>query len=132
MATRWCSWWGQNNMLIPTLDMLHAASTSGYAIGGFNVYNLEGTRAVVAAAEAERSPAMLQIHPSALAHGGPPLIALCMAAARAAGVPLAVHLDHSGAPDAIRDALDAGFTSVMADGSHLPYEENLAFTSAMA
>jgi tagatose 1,6-diphosphate aldolase GatY/KbaY len=118
-------------MLISTLDMLHAASAGGYAIGGFNVYNLEGARAVVAAAEAERSPAMLQIHPSALAHGGPPLIALCMAAARAAGVPLAVHLDHSGSSDAIRAALDAGVASVMADGSHLPYEENLAFTAAI-
>jgi tagatose 1,6-diphosphate aldolase GatY/KbaY len=119
-------------MLTPTIDLLHAASAGGYAIGGFNVYNLEGVRAVVAAAEAERSPAMLQIHPGALAHGGAPLIALCMEAARAAGVPFAVHLDHSGAPDAIRAALDAGVTSVMADGSHLPYEENLAFTAAMA
>ena len=119
-------------MLTSTLDMLHAATSGGYAIGGFNVYNLEGARAVVAAAEAERSPAMLQIHPGALAHRGAPLIALCMAAARAASVPCAVHLDHSGSPDAIRAALDAGVASVMADGSHLPYAENLAFTSAMA
>jgi tagatose 1,6-diphosphate aldolase GatY/KbaY len=119
-------------MLTSTLDLLHAANAGGYAIGGFNVYNLEGARAVVAAAEAERSPAMLQIHPSALAHGGSPLIALCMEAARAAGVPIMVHLDHSASPDAIRAALDAGATSVMADGSHLPYEENLAFTVAMA
>jgi tagatose 1,6-diphosphate aldolase GatY/KbaY len=119
-------------MLTPTIDMLHAANAGGYAIGGFNVYNLEGARAVVAAAEAERSPAMLQIHPGALAHGGAPLIALCMEAARAANMPFAVHLDHSGALDAIRAALDAGVTSVMADGSHLPYEENLAFTAAMA
>jgi tagatose 1,6-diphosphate aldolase GatY/KbaY len=119
-------------MLIPTLDMLHAAGAGGYAIGGFNVYNLEGARAVVAAAEVEHSPAMLQIHPSALAHGGAPLIALCIEAARGAGVPCAVHLDHSASPDAIRAALDAGVGSVMADGSQLPYEENLAFTAAMA
>ncbi len=119
-------------MLTSTLDMLHAARAGGYAIGGFNVYNLEGARAVVAAAEAERSPAMLQIHPSALAHGGAPLIALCMEAARAASVPFAVHLDHSSVADAIRAALDAGVASIMADGSHLPYEQNLAFTAAMA
>jgi tagatose 1,6-diphosphate aldolase GatY/KbaY len=119
-------------MLTSTIDLLHAAGAGGYAIGGFNVYNLEGARAVVAAAEAERSPALLQIHPSALAHGGAPLIALCMEAARTAGMPCAVHLDHSGAPDAIRAALDAGVASVMADGSHLPYEENLAFSAAMA
>jgi tagatose 1,6-diphosphate aldolase GatY/KbaY len=119
-------------MLTPTLDMLYAARADGYALGGFNVYNLEGARAVVAAAEAERSPVLLQIHPGALEHGGAPLIALCIAAARAAGVPCAVHLDHSAAPDAIRAALDAGVASVMADGSHLPYAENLAFTGAMA
>jgi tagatose 1,6-diphosphate aldolase GatY/KbaY len=119
-------------MLTSTLDLLHAANAGGYAIGGFNVYNLEGARAVVAAAEAERSPVILQIHPNALAHGGLPLIALCMEAARAAGVPIAVHLDHSASPDAIRAALDAGVASIMADGSHLPYEENLAFTAAMA
>jgi tagatose 1,6-diphosphate aldolase GatY/KbaY len=75
---------------------------------------------------------MLQIHPSALAHGGAPLLALCIEAARGAGVPCAVHLDHSPSPDAIRAALDTGVASVMADGSHLPYEENLAFTAAMA
>jgi tagatose 1,6-diphosphate aldolase GatY/KbaY len=118
-------------MFIPTLDLLHAARAGGYAIGGFNVYNLEGARAVVAAAEAERSPVLIQIHPSALDHGGAPLIALCMEAARGAGVPCALHLDHSASPHAIRAALDAGVASVMADGSHLPYAENLAFTSAM-
>jgi tagatose 1,6-diphosphate aldolase GatY/KbaY len=74
---------------------------------------------------------MLQIHPSALAHGGEPLIALCLEAARRAGVPCAVHLDHSASSDAIRAALDAGVASVMADGSHLPYAENLAFTAAI-
>jgi tagatose 1,6-diphosphate aldolase GatY/KbaY len=119
-------------MLASTLDMLQAARAGGYAIGGFNVYNLEGARAVLAAAEAERSPAMLQIHPGALAHGGAPLIALCLEAARSARVPFAVHLDHSSAPDAIRAALDAGVASIMADGSHLPYEQNLGFTAAMA
>ncbi|HJZ45670.1 MAG TPA: class II fructose-bisphosphate aldolase [Roseiflexaceae bacterium] len=119
-------------MLTSTIDLLDAAGTGGYAIGGFNVYNLEGVRAVVAAAEAERSPALLQVHPSALEHGGAPLIALCLEAARGAGVPFAVHLDHSDSPDAIRAALDAGVASIMADGSHLPFEENLAFTAAMA
>jgi tagatose 1,6-diphosphate aldolase GatY/KbaY len=119
-------------MLASTLDLLEAARAGGYAIGGFNVYNLEGARAVVAAAEGERSPAMLQIHPGALAHGGAPLIALCMEAARGARVPFAVHLDHSDSSDAIRAALEAGVSSIMADGSHLPYEQNLAFAGAMA
>jgi tagatose 1,6-diphosphate aldolase GatY/KbaY len=119
-------------MLTPTLTLLHGAEAGGYAIGAFNVYNLEGAKAVVGAAEAERSPAMLQVHPSALAYGGAPLIALCLAAARGAGVPIAVHLDHSSAAEDIRAALEAGAGSIMADGSHLDYAANIAFTREMA
>jgi tagatose 1,6-diphosphate aldolase GatY/KbaY len=118
-------------MLAATTALLHAALMDGYAIGAFNVYNLEGVRAVVAAAEAQRSPAMLQLLPSALQHGGAPLVALCLSAARLAAVPLAVHLDHSASADDIGTALEAGLTSVMADGSHLAYDENVAFTRAM-
>ena len=119
-------------MLASTTDLLNRAREGGYAVGAFNVYNLEGVRAVVAAAEAERSPAMLQILPNALKHGGPPLAALCIAAAREASVPMGVHLDHSASADDIRAALDAGLTSTMADGSHLPYVDNVAFTGQMA
>jgi tagatose 1,6-diphosphate aldolase GatY/KbaY len=75
---------------------------------------------------------MLQVHPSALAYGGAPLIALCLAAARAAAVPIAVHLDHSSAAEDIHAALEAGAGSIMADGSHLDYAANLAFTREMA
>lgn len=118
-------------MLSTTIALMTAASGNGYALGAFNVYNLEGVRAVVAAAERERSPAILQIHPSAFRHGGIPLIALCLAGAREACVPMAVHLDHSTSPDDIRAAIAAGLTSIMADGSHLPYAENVAFTREM-
>ena len=86
---------------------------------------------MVAAAVAEHSPAMLQIHPSALKHGARPLIDLCLAAAREATVPMSVHLDHSASADDIRAALAAGLTSIMADGSHLAYAENMAFTREM-
>jgi tagatose 1,6-diphosphate aldolase GatY/KbaY len=117
-------------MLVSTTELLRAAQAGGYAIGGFNVYNLEGARAVVAAAEAEHSPVLLQLHPAALDYGGPALVALCLAAARHAAIPAAVHLDHSASQDAIQMALDAGLTSIMADGSELAYEENVAFTRA--
>jgi tagatose 1,6-diphosphate aldolase GatY/KbaY len=119
-------------MLVPTRELLEAAREGGYAVGAFNVYNLEGACAVVAAAEAERSPAMLQILPSALKASGPPLIALCLAAARDASVPMSVHLDHSASADDIQMALDSGLNSIMADGSHLPYAENIAFTRRIA
>lgn len=118
-------------MLTPTNQLLRTAQNHGYAIGAFNVYNLEGALAVVAAAEAERSPAMLQIHPGALKHGGSALIALCLEAAEQAAVPMSVHLDHCADPEIIRSALAAGLTSIMADGSHLDYEENIAFTREM-
>ena len=104
---RWC--WGcahrqevHTEMLTSTTELLRAAMAREYAIGAFNVYNLEGVRAVVNAAEAQRSPVMLQLHPGALQHGGQPLVALCLAAAQAATVPVTVHLDHSTAPRRLR------------------------------
>jgi tagatose 1,6-diphosphate aldolase GatY/KbaY len=111
--------------------LMEAAIGNGYALGAFNVYNLEGVRAVIAGAEIERSPAILQINPSAFRHGGGPLVEFCLAAAREARVPMAVHLDHSTSSDDIRAALDAGLTSIMADGSHLSYADNVAFTREM-
>lgn len=119
-------------MLVRTTTLLAQARRGRYGVGAFNVYNLEGARAVVAAAEEARSPAMLQVHPAALAYGGPALLALCLTAAREAVVPFAVQLDHSASPADIRTALDAGFGAVMADGSPLPYAENVAFTRTMA
>jgi len=119
-------------MLISTQTLLKAAQSGGYALGAFNVYNLEGAQAVAAAAEAAHSPVLLQIHPGALAHGGRPLVDLCLATAHTARVPMSVHLDHSAAEDAIRAALTAGITSIMADGSHLDYADNLSFTREMA
>ena len=118
-------------MLASLQTLLRRALDGGYAVGAFNVYNLEGVRAVVQAAQAQQSPVMLQLHPGALQHGGAPLVALCVEAARLATVPVVVHLDHSASSEDIRHALLAGVTSVMADGSHLSYAENLRFTRDM-
>jgi len=118
-------------MLTSTRELLETARRHLYAIGAFNIYNLEGVRAVILAAEACQSPAMLQMHPSSFQFGGSPLVSLCLEAARTANVPISVHLDHSTSAEAIQFALDAGMNSVMADGSHLPYAENLAFTREM-
>jgi tagatose 1,6-diphosphate aldolase GatY/KbaY len=118
-------------MLSSTRELLETAQRNIYAIGAFNVYNLEGVRAVVSAAEAVQSPAMLQMHPSSFKYGGSPLVSLCLEAARSATVPISVHLDHSTSAEAIRFALEAGMNSIMADGSHLAYPENLAFTREM-
>ncbi|OKH51291.1 tagatose-bisphosphate aldolase [Calothrix sp. HK-06] len=118
-------------MLASTRDLLETARRNVYAIGAFNIYNLEGVKAVVQAAETLASPAMLQIHPGSLKFGGTALVSLCMEAARTSKVPISVHLDHSTSASAIQQALNAGMTSVMADGSPLPYTENLTFTKQM-
>jgi tagatose 1,6-diphosphate aldolase GatY/KbaY len=116
-------------MLISIRDLLDKAKEAGYAIGAFNVYNLEGGVSVVQAAQEERSPAILQILPSAIDIGGKPLIRACIEAADSVDVPIAVHLDHCSSFDIIKTALDAGVGSVMADGSHLPFDSNIKFTT---
>lgn len=116
-------------MLTDLRAILGAARAGGYAVGAFNVYNLEGVLAVVGAAEGAGSPAILQLHPGSLREGGTALVALCLAAARDATVPIAVHLDHSPTHEAMRVALAAGVGSIMADGAGRPYDENLAFTA---
>ncbi|NDJ62418.1 MAG: class II fructose-bisphosphate aldolase [Chloroflexi bacterium] len=115
-------------MLVSTRELLEAAAAGGYAIGGFNVYNLEWVQAVMAAAEATRSPVLIQILPGAFKLAGLPLVALGLEAARQATVPVNFHLDHHTAKADITAALELGVTSIMADGSHLGYQENVAFT----
>ncbi|KAF5179634.1 D-tagatose-1,6-bisphosphate aldolase subunit GatY [Thalictrum thalictroides] len=120
--------WACPVRLASTKDLLLDAQKGGYAVGAFNVYNLEGVEAVVAAAEEERSPAILQIHPSALKQGGVPLVACCISAAGQANVPITVHFDHGNSKHELMEALEMGFDSVMVDGSHLSFEENIAYT----
>lgn len=115
-------------MLASTSELLSAAQRGNYAVGAFNVYNLEGVRAVVAAAETARSPAILQVHPAALWHGGLPLVAMCLSAAQEAAVPMSVHLDHSTSMEEMQAVLKAGVRSIMADGSRLSYPDNIRFT----
>jgi tagatose 1,6-diphosphate aldolase GatY/KbaY len=118
-------------MLASTQELLETARCNIYAIGAFNVYNLEGVKAVISAAEKSRSPAMLQIHPSALRYGRSMLVAMCLEAAEAATVPVSVHLDHSTDRQDIQEALQAGIRSIMADGSPFEYGKNLEFTRQM-
>ena len=119
-------------MLVSTQQILKNAQTGGYAIGAFNIYNLEGVLAVISAAEQENSPAMLQIHPQVLNFGRLPLTAMCLKAAVESKVPISVHLDHCTSAPTIKNILSAGVTSIMADGSHLDYPENIKFTTEMA
>lgn len=117
-------------MLVSTTSLLKSAEAGGYAIGGFNIYNLEGVQAVIQAAVETHSPALLQIHPAALHHGGAGLMALCLQAAKSSTAQIGVHLDHSTTSADIDMALDARIPSIMADGSNLPYEENIDFVKS--
>lgn len=116
-------------MLVPGRELLAHAASRRSAVGSFNTYNLEITRAILKAAEARRTPVFLAVGSGALAYAGfTPLVEAVMAAAREAGVPVAVHLDHSPDVDTVARCVAAGFTSVMIDGSELPFEKNVALT----
>lgn len=115
-------------MLSSTALLLQQARARGYAVGAFNIYNLEGAMAVVKAAEELQSPVILQLLPSALQLGGRPLATMCLALAQEATVEVALHLDHCDSAEMLAFALECGFSSVMADGSALSYEENIRFT----
>lgn len=114
--------------MISTGELLRRARAGKYAIGAFNVYNSEGVTAVIRAAEELDSPVILQVLPSALALGGMPIVALCRAAAKTSRIPAAVHLDHCPDEQLILSTLENKISSVMADGSKLPFADNIAFT----
>lgn len=110
-------------------DLLKKAEEGNYAVGSFSVANMEMILGVVKAAEETRSPIILQIAEVRLNHSPLNIIGPAMlAAAKGASVPVAVHLDHGTSLECIGQALRLGFTSVMFDGSHLPFEENVEMT----
>jgi fructose-bisphosphate aldolase, class II len=116
-------------MLVPGRDLLDEAVAKRRAVGSFNTYNLEITRAILQAAEARRAPVFLAVGPGPLDQAGfAPLVQAMLAAAHESKAPVAVHLDHSTSAAAITRCVDAGFTSVMIDGSRLPFAENVALT----
>lgn len=115
-------------MLINTGELLNHARNNGYAVGAFNIYNLEGATAVTLAAEELNSPVILQLLPSALELGGSALIAMCLELGSKSNVPVGIHLDHCSSEATIDFALQAGLTSIMADGSALSYGDNIEFT----
>ena len=120
--------------LTSTRVLMQAAAFAGTGIGAFNVIHLETAEALVAAAEDAGLPVILQISENcARYHGGLEPIALAsLAAARAATVPVALHLDHAEDEQLARQAVDLGFGSVMYDGAHLPYDRNVAVTARVA
>ena len=116
--------------LVNTTEMFKKAYEGGYAIGAFNVNNMEIVQGIVAAAENLKAPVILQVSKGARAYAGHNyLMKLVEAATMETDVPIAIHLDHGPDFETCKSCIDGGFTSVMIDGSSLPYEENIAVTA---
>jgi fructose-bisphosphate aldolase, class II len=117
------------NMLVTNRDLLVPATRKAYAVGAFNINNLEAALAVAEAATEEKSPAIVAVTPSAIKYAGLPYLSkIVRTAAESASVPMSLHLDHGEDFETVSKCVAAGFTSVMIDGSHLSFEDNVALT----
>jgi fructose-bisphosphate aldolase class II len=109
--------------------MFQKAYSGGYAIGAFNVNNMEIVQGIISAAQTERSPLILQVSAGARRYAGQTyIVKLVEAALEESDLPLCLHLDHGQDFDICKQVIDAGFTSVMIDGSHHSFEENIRVT----
>ncbi|MBP1907588.1 class II fructose-1,6-bisphosphate aldolase [Paenibacillus turicensis] len=118
--------------LVSMTEMLNKALEGKYAVGQFNINNLEWTQAILNAAEAEKSPVILGVSEGAARHMSGFYTVVKMVEGLMHDlkitVPVAIHLDHGSSFDKCKEAIDAGFTSVMIDASHSPIEENVEIT----
>ena len=115
--------------LVTTKEMFRKAYEGGYAIGAFNVNNMEIVQGITEAAQLEQAPVILQVSAGARKYAKHIyLTKLVEAAVADTDVPIALHLDHGDGFEICKDCIDGGFTSVMIDGSKLSFEENIAVT----
>ena len=123
----------EKQVLISSKELMEKAKKNCYAIPAFNIQNLESVKAIAEAATEEMSPVIMQISPSTLKYAGLEYImALAKTAAQSAAVPLSIHLDHGEDYETVATCINAGFTSVMIDGSFLSFKENVAVTKFVA
>lgn len=120
-------------MLVSGKKLLLDAQKNGYAVGAFNVENMEMVQAIVEAAEEMHSPVILQTTPSTIKYAGVDYYyANALAAAKHASVPVVMHLDHGSSFELAVQAFRAGYTSIMIDGSKEMLEKNIALSKAVA
>ena len=118
--------------LVRTDEMLLRAQSGGYAVGAFNVENLEMIQAVIDSAEKMRAPVIIQTTPGTLGYAPPEAFAGAVRAlAMEASVPVALHLDHGNSFELTVRCRNAGYTSVMIDGSLLPFDDNVKLTRSV-
>ncbi len=119
-------------MFVSSKEMINAAKAGGYAVPAFNAENMEMAQGIIAAAEEARSPVMIQTTSPTVKYFKPSMAhAIVSTLAREATVPVALHLDHCTSFDDVMVAIRTGYTSVMFDGSKLPYEDNARITKAV-
>jgi fructose-bisphosphate aldolase class II len=119
--------------LVPLHEIYQEANQKKYAIGQFNVSNLEFTQAVLEAAEEMKAPVIIAASSSALKYAGLENLAeIVKTGASRIKAPVALHLDHGATFEEVEKCVEAGFTSVMIDGSHYPFEENVRITREVA
>ena len=116
--------------LVTTTEMFKKAYDGGYAIGAFNVNNMEIVQGITEAAQEEKAPLILQVSKGARAYANHTYLVKLVEAAviECPDIPIALHLDHGPDFETCKACIDGGFTSVMIDGSSKPYEENIALT----
>ena len=115
--------------LVNTKEMFKKAYEGGYAVGAFNVNNMEIIQGITEAAKGLNAPLILQVSAGARKYANHTyLVKLVEAAIEETGLPIALHLDHGDSFELCKSCIDGGFTSVMIDGSHLDYEDNIALT----
>lgn len=118
--------------LVTSKELLQNAYKEGYAVGAFNVENMEMVMAVLRAAQEQHSPVIMQTTPGTLRFAGPAwYYANVRTAAEEASVPVVMHLDHGNSFELALQAFHTGYTSIMIDGSKLPFEENIDLTAAV-
>ncbi|SNS74445.1 fructose-bisphosphate aldolase [Anaerovirgula multivorans] len=115
--------------LVTSKELFSRAYDGNFAIGAFNVNNMEIIQGIVDAAKEEKAPLILQVSAGARKYANPTYLKkLVEAAVEDSGLPIVLHLDHGESYDICKQCIDDGFTSVMIDASHHPFEENIAIT----
>ena len=116
--------------MVNTKYMLQQAQADGYAVPAFNIHNLETIEVVMETVAEMHSPVIIAATPGTIKYAGCDCLSgICMTLSEKTNIPVAFHLDHHKDPDEILDGIEKGATSVMIDGSTLPYDENVAVVS---
>jgi fructose-bisphosphate aldolase class II len=119
--------------LVTTTEMFKKAYDGGYAVGAFNINNMEFIQAITEACDELKSPVILQCSQGAIKYAQfPYLVNMVKAACEATSIPIALHLDHGASFEICKECIDNGFTSVMIDASSKPYEENIELSKKVA